>query len=349
MSAPPTAGVIKSPGLSNEAPGPVSHGRGPASGNGLADGGLAGPRFDIPVRSGGYAWWYIDALSDDKQHGLTIIAFIGSVFSPYYAWSGWRHPENHCAMNVALYSVRGNRWAMTERGHRSLERDRDNIAISRSSMSWENEALRINVDEWTAPLPSRLRGTVTFHPHYLAGQHYALDADACHLWRPIAPRGRVVVKFDDGTSWHGEGYFDSNCGGEPLEHRFRDWDWSRSHVADDATIVYYDVALRNGEERSLALKFDAAGAAIAIRAPPLAEMPKTFWRMQPTARGEQGMAPRLVRVLEDAPFYARSQLAGQVDGAPADIMHETLSLDRLRNPVVRAMLPFRMPRLTWRR
>ncbi len=37
-------------------------------------------------RAGGYAWWYVDALSDDGRHGLTLIAFIGSVFSPYYAW-----------------------------------------------------------------------------------------------------------------------------------------------------------------------------------------------------------------------------------------------------------------------
>ena len=64
------------------------------------------PRFDQPVPSGGYLWWYVDALSDDGQHGLTIIAFVGSVFSPYYR-SALKHcaadPENHCALNVALY------------------------------------------------------------------------------------------------------------------------------------------------------------------------------------------------------------------------------------------------------
>jgi carotenoid 1,2-hydratase len=157
------------------------------------------------------------------------------------------------------------------------------------------------------------------------------------------------VQFEDGTAWHGEGYFDSNCGDEPLERRFRSWDWSRSHVADNATIVYYDVTLRNGDQRSIALKFDATGEKNAILAPPPTRMPKTFWRMQPTARGDRGKEPGLVRILEDTPFYARSHLAGQVDGAPADIMHETLSLDRLTNPVVRAMLPFRMPRFAGRR
>ena len=49
---------------------------------------MADLSFDQPVAPGGYAWWYVDALSDDGRHGLTIIAFVGSVFSPYYAWSG---------------------------------------------------------------------------------------------------------------------------------------------------------------------------------------------------------------------------------------------------------------------
>ncbi len=59
--------------------------------------------FAKTVPSGGYAWWYVDGLSDDGHYGITLIAFIGSVFSPYYAWSGRRSPDNHCALNVALY------------------------------------------------------------------------------------------------------------------------------------------------------------------------------------------------------------------------------------------------------
>ena len=37
---------------------------------------------------------------------LTLIAFVGSVFSPYYAWArrrGQADAENHCALNLALY------------------------------------------------------------------------------------------------------------------------------------------------------------------------------------------------------------------------------------------------------
>ncbi|MDP3491844.1 MAG: hypothetical protein Q8R82_01930 [Hyphomonadaceae bacterium] len=251
-------------------------------------------------------------------------------------------------MNVALYSTGGNKWAMTERGRLSLKRDSNTITIGPSSMRWEDGALTVDINEWTAPIPSRLRGTVKLRPHALARQAYPLDAGADHYWRPIAPRGRIDVTFDNGTAWSGEAYLDSNWGDEPLEHRFRAWDWSRAHFSD-STIVYYDVAERHGEERSLALKFDATGAATSINAPPKSALPRTLWRMKPTTRGEHDAEPKMVRFLEDAPFYARSHLTGKIDGAPADIMHETLSLDRFSNPVVRAMLPFRMPRLVRRR
>ena len=77
-----------------------------------------GLRFDAPLAAGGYIWWYLDALSDDEAHALTLIAFVGSVFSPYYAWArqrGAADPVNHCALNVGLYGRRAARWSMTER------------------------------------------------------------------------------------------------------------------------------------------------------------------------------------------------------------------------------------------
>ncbi|MDZ4691540.1 hydratase [Terricaulis sp.] len=303
----------------------------------------------MPVPPGGYSWWYIDALSDDKQHGLTIIAFIGSVFSPYYAWSGWRDPENYCAMNVALYRAGRDRWTMTERGRGDLSRSHSSIAIGPSSMHWDGDALKLEIDEWTAPLPSRVRGTVTLRPEAINTQSFALDAGERHHWRPIAPRARVDVRFDGGAlDWSGDAYFDSNWGEEPLERGFRSWHWSRAHT-HNGTQIYYDVTPRSGADRSLALHFDQAGSATEIDPPQHAQLPNTFWRVPRATRGPAGAAPRLVRTLEDAPFYARSQLIGEINGAPADIMHESLSLDRFRMPIVRAMLPFRMPRIVGRR
>jgi carotenoid 1,2-hydratase len=64
-------------------------------------------------------------LSDDGQHGLTVIGLIGSVFSPYYARArrrGVGDPLNHCAVNAVLYGPRAKRWAMTERDRSALWR-----------------------------------------------------------------------------------------------------------------------------------------------------------------------------------------------------------------------------------
>lgn len=248
-------------------------------------------------------------------------------------------------MNVALYRAGRDRWAMTERGRANLSRTQSDIAIGSSSMSWDGEALRLEIDEWTAPLPTRVRGTVTVRPEAINEQAYALDAHGKHHWRPIAPRARVDVRFDDGAlSWSGDAYLDSNWGDEPLERGFRSWHWSRAHTRD-GTSIYYDVSPRDGEDRAFGLRFDKSGAASETASPAASPLPGTFWRVPRIARG----APRLVRTLEDAPFYARSQLAGVIDGAPADIMHESLSLDRFRMPIVQAMLPFRMPRIVSRR
>ena len=84
-------------------------------------------------------------MSDDGEHGLTVIAFLGSVFSPYYAWArgrGVAKPEDHVALNVALYGPRA-RWAMTERGAGSLVRDADHLVIGPSGLAWDGTTLTI--------------------------------------------------------------------------------------------------------------------------------------------------------------------------------------------------------------
>ena len=95
-------GVVRAGGIEDPASGSLSCRRQRPSGPGRADGGAvgpagsdsgdAGPCFDQAVDPGGYAWWYVDAVSDDRRHGVAIIAFVGSVFSPYYAWAGRRDP-----------------------------------------------------------------------------------------------------------------------------------------------------------------------------------------------------------------------------------------------------------------
>ncbi len=345
-------GVLHAAGFAYADRGALSGGGQRASGTGRADGGDVGPargavsdggpRFDAAVPAGGYRWWYIDALSDDGAFGFTVIAFIGSVFSPYYAWSGWADPYRHCAVNVALYGP-GGRWAMTERGRDSLRRTRDVLVIGPSSLEWRDGALIIRVDEVGVPLPRRIRGEIVVKPQAVNKQEFTLESKGRHVWRPIAPVARASVSFDaPELRWQGHAYFDSNAGDEPLEKAFSFWTWSRAAVGDEAAI-YYDAERRREGPLSLAMRFNAAGEITTIEPPPVAPLPTTKWRVARRTRAEDGSA-QLLRSFEDTPFYSRSLISSRFAGAPVEWVHESLSLDRFANPIVRMMLPFRMPR-----
>lgn len=270
---------------------------------------------------------------------------MGSVFSPYYAWSGRGDPENHCAVNIALYRNGAHLWAMTERGRAALARSSDHVRIGPSAAHWDGDALRVAFDEWTAPLPGRLRGEIIVRIDRRFDQVFDLDGASRHLWRPIAPNALIEVSCaTPSLRWRGRAYVDCNWGGEPPEHAFRHWDWSRAHIGGGRAAAHYDVQLRDGSRRSTSLLFGDAAEATPIASPPPYAQPLTFWRMQRAVRGGDA-APQLVKTLEDTPFYSRSWLRAHIDGRPADIFHESLSLERLRSPIVRAMLPFRMPRI----
>jgi carotenoid 1,2-hydratase len=305
------------------------------------------PDFDRPVPTGGYAWWYVDAQSDDGRHGLTIIAFVGSVFSPYYARSlrsGRGDPLDHCALNVALYGNAGKRWVMTERGRAVVARSATTFTVGPSALAWDRATLTIEVDEVTVPWPSSLRGIVRLTPSAFTGATFPLDADALHHWRPLAPCARVAVDLrSPSLRWQGNGYLDSNDGAAPLAEAFRGWHWSRA-CRGDRTTVLYDIARRDGTALRIARHFDASGRSHAFEPPPAAALAPTRWKVARTTPCDAGILPRASATLEDAPFYARSLVETTIGGQPMLAMHESLALDRFRARWVRSLLPFRMPR-----
>lgn len=289
-------------------------------------------------------------MSDDGQHGLTIIAFVGSVFSPYYAAQrryGWSDPENHCAINVCLYGAGGKRWAMTERSRSGLLRDHDQLVIGPSRMSWNGTSLSVEVDEITAPFPARVKGTIKLHPLSIMERDFTIDAEGQHRWGPIAPCARVEVLLDQpNLRWSGSGYFDSNRGASPLERSFKRWDWSRT-VEDGTTSVLYDVTSRSGAQSSLAMSFDKDGSYRDVELPNPARLKTTLWGLKRSTRVDDGAQAHVQETLEDGPFYARSIVSTQLGGKPVKAIHESLSLDRFSRLWVQGLLPFRMPRNRW--
>jgi carotenoid 1,2-hydratase len=282
---------------------------------------------------------------------LTLIAFVGSVFSPYYAWARRRSgtdPADHCAFNIALYGSRSNRWTMTERGAAQLYREPAQLSIGPSEMQWTGSALKISVNEICAPLPRRVRGNIRLVPSALCERGFHLDVNGRHEWTPFAPRARIEVALSQpALNWSGVGYFDSNSGAEPLENAFDDWTWSRASLPK-STVVLYDVtsrdALATAPVRPLALKFAANGDIERLEPPPATVLPKTGWRVARHTRADAGHAVRVVRTLEDAPFYSRSLLDTYLLGRRTPAIHESLNLNRFRSAWVKCLLPFRMPR-----
>ena len=143
--------------------------------------------------------------------------------------------------------------------------------------------------------------------------------------------------------WSGDGYLDSNTGTAPLEADFQSWNWSRTSLAR-TTAVLYDVVPCDGVERSLALRFDPNGQVEEFATPVTVRLPPTLWRIARNSRADDARSTKVVKTLEDAPFYARSLLSTRLLGQSGAAIHESLSLQRFRARWVQALLPFRMPR-----
>lgn len=266
------------------------------------------------------------------------------MFSPYYAWAkAPADPENHIALNVALYGSK-HRWAMTERGRKSLRRGEKFLRIGPSGLRWDGKTLVAEIDEISTPVLRRLRGTIRLTPGAIQPETFALDAAGRHRWRPIAPLSRVEVEFrDPELSWSGRAYFDTNHGDAPLAEDFWSWHWSRTAAADGTTILY-DVVRRDGTAFSLPLQIGEDGLAMRFNPPPEQKLSVTGWGVDRRTRADAGHAPTVLKTMENAPFYARSHIKTQIHGVESEAIHESLSLGRFSAFWVRLLLPFRMPR-----
>ena len=131
-----------------------------------------------------------------------------------------------------------------------------------------------------------------------------------------------------------------------MENAFRDWSWSRAGTSRH-TVVLYETRARDLSRASLALQFTPRGNAQPIDLPQPATLPPTGWRIARHTRVDAGHQVRVVKTLENAPFYSRSVLDTYLLGARGPAMHESLNLDRFRRLWVQCLLPFRMPRVAF--
>lgn len=354
-AARPDSGIT-TPDGPNINPEPVPGGRRGSSRSGRSDGDtlrpacgrgdLARPRFDVAVEPNGYAWWYVDGLSDCGTRAVSVIGFIGSVFSPWYKWSGRKNPQNHVCINVATYGP-GGRFTMTDRGETALRQTASRLEVGPSMMRWQANTLIITIDELSSlPLISRIKGEIRIIPSAVTNVELPLTPDGAHIWRPFAPRSRIEVDIDrPGWQWSGEGYFDANFGSRALEQDFTYWTWGRYPTSDGAT-CFYDATRLDGSELAAAFQFDKNGTARATELPPKVPMRPSLWAVKRETRGDAGTTAKQVQNMLDAPFYARAAVETTLNGEKVTGVHEALDLKRFRSRFLKPMLAVRVPRRT---
>jgi carotenoid 1,2-hydratase len=286
-------------------------------------------------------------VSDDGRQGIAVIGMIGNVFSPSYARARSRpekaDPMQHCTLNVAVYGERRNTWALTERGRRDVERRESSLVIGGSVMRWEKGSLVVDIREACAPFGGRIEGTLKLHPKTWTQRRFELDAAGRHGWWPVVPSARVELDLrEPNVRFRGHGYHDTNTGDEPLEAAFKSWTWSRSRLSGDRTAITYDVTCHDGQVVSIGRLIHSGGDSVALPEMGWAPLPKTLWQLERATRTEPNPGARLVRTLEDTPFYARSLISTAIWREPCLTVHETVSLDRFKSPWVQFLLPFRM-------
>jgi carotenoid 1,2-hydratase len=290
-------------------------------------------------------------VSDDGKFAVVVIALLGNPFSPAYARARKRGPANalqFCSMNVALYAKGASAWSLAECNITDSDRTASRLTIGKSSVSWVGDQLVVDIDERTTPLGRPVRGKIIVHPEAHTGLELSLDDQDQHRWWPIAPLARMEVDFSEpGARFSGHGYYDANAGDLPLESTFEHWSWSRARL-DDGALLTYDVTPSQGSKSSLAFKISARGEIEKLDHLVQVPLPRTRWGLDREARIEQteNASPvRVLRSLEDGPFYSRALVETHVDGERVVAMHETLAAHRLRRGIVRILTEFRMRRI----
>jgi carotenoid 1,2-hydratase len=113
-------------------------------------------------------------------------------------------------------------------------------------------------------------------------------------------------------------------------------------------MVLYDAERRDGTKLGVSRIFHRTGGFSDVTPPEWTKLKRGLWGVARPTRTDTGTTATLLRILEDAPFYTRSEIRGTLLGADAHGVHESLDLDRFSRRWVQILLPFRMPRIARR-
>ncbi len=342
--------AFRRPAGTHDAAGPLPGGRRGASGGGGADGGAlrpargrgdpGGPDFDLDVPPDGYAWWYVDGISDDGAQPSRSSASSARSSRPGTAGRGRRNPHNHCCINVATYGPRRPLHDDRPGRDRASPDPRPASRSGRARMHWDGDRARPSTST-SAPSPPLVPASaarIRVHPAAMTGVELPLHPDGTHVWRPFAPtsrnrgRPRPPRLAVDRPRLFRRQLRDPRAGG-----RFLLLDLGALPTRAGATCLY-DATRRDGSTLSRRDPLRRGGPARhAFEAPPPAPLRRSRWALSARDARRPG---HHARVRSSRCSMRRSTAAPPsdttIDGETSVGVHEALDLDRFATPLAEA-------------
>jgi carotenoid 1,2-hydratase len=284
------------------------------------------------VPAAGYAWWSIDAESDDGQHRIHVSAALGAPFAA--ARTGVQAPE--ASLHVALYGPSDRFLHQVERPGR-IDRGAGHLNVGASRLRWERGDLVIDLAQRRRVGRQLLRGRITLSMPSQTRESRVLDPGGVHNWWPVCAGARVRVELDQPrVSWRGAAVHQVRWGQEPPVRVFHRWTALHTLHADGA-LVHCGTEQRDGVRQATSVLISADGAVTPLLAPEGTSLGTTRWGLRPACNGTV-MASQ---ILEDTPYFVRSRLVLKTPEGPRAATLEHYDLARWQQRWVQALLPWR--------
>jgi len=215
--------------------------------------------------SGGYEWWYFDAISDDNDWSFVIIFYQGNPFSPKYIEqikNRGAFPADFPAVSISVYNRNSTEF------YSFLEYSKDDFSFNdetdefrfgthvfKKEISDDNLIYTLQLDE-QLPSGHSLKAHLKFsclgiNDILFKTRNTELEH---HFWNLIQPRANVSGSLEftgksdvQAITFKGTGYHDHNVGLEPMQNDFEDWYWGRYHFKD-YTLIYYVMNRKNDKQ-----------------------------------------------------------------------------------------------------
>lgn len=205
--------------------------------------------------SGGYEWWYFDALSEDGNWSFVIIFYQGNPFSPEYIRNIENissTPDDFPAVSISVYNRNKTEfYSFVEYSADDFNWDKksDSCSVGPHSFSKsENDSQLVYSIHLQDTLTSghSIKGDIDFNsPIITKASIDSKNPGEHHFWNLIQPKAEVsgTIEINGKSGEHkikfdGSGYHDHNVGLEPMKEDFKDWYWGRYHF-ENSTLIYY--------------------------------------------------------------------------------------------------------------